>query len=52
MGYMIIHDLKTGTREVLGDVEQARKAEGLPYVDQNGRRVSQSELDEIDRAGE
>lgn len=53
MGWIEIRNIETGKVEVLGDKDQYRKANGLPYYkDMHGNIVTQEELDEIDKAGE
>jgi hypothetical protein len=51
MGYITIEKPDV-TLEVLGNLNEAKKAMGLPYTDKMGRYVSQNELDERDRMGE
>ena len=52
MGWVSIYDPETGKEEILGDVDQYKKYNGIPHRNEKGEPVLQSELDEIDKAGE
>lgn len=49
MGFVIVTNTETGESEVLGDVEQYRKAQGLSYRKPDGRMVTSETLNEIDK---
>lgn len=52
MGFIIIFDPVTGEpMEIMGDVEQAKRALGLPHM-RGKKLMTEQELDEIDKGSE
>lgn len=52
MGWVTLTDPATGKTELLGDEDQYRKAQGLPYRKPDGTKVTETELKQIDDFGE
>jgi hypothetical protein len=54
MGFLIFQ-YENGEKEILGDKEaknQLKKESWHPYIDKNGRKISQYEAEVIDKYGE